>query len=138
MIAYTYQDLFPLINEVIHHKWNAGWNEKNDKLKEIKLDIRPWKKMIGVERMKQLSTGSEPVIPTLLTHGYLIEGLPVPRECELCHNHTINVFSWDFKCSCSNYTEPPARGCSIKCLIYMKLLSTTCVGDRCVISSRNP
>ena len=43
MIAYPYQDLFPYTNDALHEKWNTEWNEKNDKLKEIKQDTRPWK-----------------------------------------------------------------------------------------------
>ena len=43
MIACPYQDLFLYINEDIHQKWNTELKEKNDKLKEIKPDTRPWK-----------------------------------------------------------------------------------------------
>ena len=43
MIAWSYKDLFPYINDVIHQKWNIEWNEKKYKLKEIKPDTRSWK-----------------------------------------------------------------------------------------------
>ena len=43
MIAWLYQDLFPCIIDAIHQKWNTEWNEKNNKLKEIKPDTRPRK-----------------------------------------------------------------------------------------------
>ena len=43
MTACPYHDLFPYINDAIHQKWNTEWNEKNDKLKEIKSNTRPWK-----------------------------------------------------------------------------------------------
>ena len=43
MIACSYQDLFPYINDALHGKWNSEWNEKDDKLKQIKLDTRSWK-----------------------------------------------------------------------------------------------
>ena len=43
VIACPYQDLFPYINDVIHEKWNVEWNKKNDKLKAIIPDTRPWK-----------------------------------------------------------------------------------------------
>ena len=43
MIACPYQDLFPYNNDAIHQKWYTEWNKKNDKLKEIKPDTRPWK-----------------------------------------------------------------------------------------------
>ena len=47
------------------------------------------KKIIGVEKIKlinRLRAGH-----TLLTHGYLVEGLPVPPECKLCHSHAMTV-----------------------------------------------
>ena len=80
MIACPYQDLFQYINDVIHQKSNAEWNEKNDKLKEIKLDTRPWKendRCINDETViNRFRTGH-----TLLTHGYLMEGLPMSVNC---------------------------------------------------------
>ena len=66
------------------------WNEKNDKLKEIKPDTRPWKENDRCRKdetvINRLRAGH-----TLLTHGYLMEGLPVPPKCELCHSHTMTV-----------------------------------------------
>ena len=43
MIACPYQDLFPYIKDNIHEKWNTEWDEKHEKLKEIKTYTRPWK-----------------------------------------------------------------------------------------------
>ena len=79
MIACPYQDLFPYINDVIHQKWNAEWNEKNDKLKEIKLDTGPWKENDRC-RMDETVINRLRAGHTLLTHGLLMKGLPVP-EC---------------------------------------------------------
>ena len=90
MIACRYQDLFPYIDDVIHQKWNTEWIEKNDKLKEIKPDTRPWKENDRCRKNKTVINRLR-VGHTLLTHEYLMEGgLPVP-ECELCHNHTMTV-----------------------------------------------
>ena len=90
MIACPYQDLFPYINDAIHQKWNTEWNQKNDKLKEIKPNTRPWKENNRCRKdetvINRLRAGH-----TLLTHGYRMEGLPVPPECELCHSHTMTV-----------------------------------------------
>ena len=90
MIACPYQDLFLYIIDIIHQKWNAEWNEKNDKLKEIKLDNQPWKENERCRKdenfINRLRAGH-----TLLTHGHLMEGLHVPPERELCHNHTMSV-----------------------------------------------
>ena len=90
MKACPYQDLFPYINDVIHQKWNAVGNEKKDKLKEIKLDTRPWKKNDRC-RKDEAVINSLRAGHTLLTHGYLMEGLPVPPECEMCHSHTMTL-----------------------------------------------
>ena len=43
ILACLYQDLFPYINGVIYQKRNTEWNEKNEELKEIEPDTRPWK-----------------------------------------------------------------------------------------------
>ena len=89
MIVCSYQYLFPYINDVIHQKWNTKWNEKNDKLKQIKPDTRPWKEIdrCGNDEtvVNRLRAGH-----TLLNYGYLMEGLLVP-ECELCHRHAMTV-----------------------------------------------
>ena len=47
------------------------------------------RKMIDVEKMELLSTGSELAIETL-THWYLMEGLPMP-QCELCHSRAVTL-----------------------------------------------
>ena len=36
----TYQDPFPYFNDALHENSNAKWNEKDDKLKEIKPETR--------------------------------------------------------------------------------------------------
>ena len=90
MIACPNQDIFPNIIDVIHQKWNTEWNEKNDNLKEIKPDTRPWTENDKCRKdeivINRLRAGH-----TLLTHTYLMEGLPAPPKCELCHNHTMTV-----------------------------------------------
>ena len=90
IIACPYQDLFPYDNDAIHQKWNAEWNEKNEKLREIKPDNRPWKENDICRKdetvINRLRSGL-----TLLNHGYLMEGKPVPTESELSHNHTMTV-----------------------------------------------
>ena len=89
MIAHPYQDLFPHIDDAIHEKWNTEWKEKNDNFKEIKPDTPPWKENTIFRKdetvVYKLKAGH-----TLLTHGYLIEGLLVPK-CELCHSHAMTV-----------------------------------------------
>ena len=66
------------------------WNEKNNKLKEIKPDTRPWKENDRCRKdetiVNRLRAGH-----TLLTYGYLMEGLPVTPECELGHSRTMTV-----------------------------------------------
>ena len=68
---------------------DSEWNEKNDKLKEIKTDTRQWREnkrfRIDETVINRLRTGH-----TLLNLGYLMEGLPV-LECDLCHSHTMTV-----------------------------------------------
>ena len=59
MIACSYHELFPSIIDAIHEKWNTELNEKDEKLKKIKPDTRPGKKIIDVGRMKLLSPDSE-------------------------------------------------------------------------------
>ena len=82
MIVCPYQDLFPYINDVIHQKWNNEWDKKKDKLKEIK----PHRKdETVINRLR--------AVHTLLTHGCLMEGRPVPPECELCQSHTMTEAS---------------------------------------------
>ena len=61
------------------------WNEKNDLLKEIKLDTRPWKEKDETV-INRLRAGH-----TLLTHGYLMDGIAVLPQCKLCHNHTMTL-----------------------------------------------
>ena len=65
----------------MQEKGNREANEKNDKLKEIKPDIRPWKE-INRCRNDQTVINRLRTDHTLLTHGYLFEGQPVP-QCEL-------------------------------------------------------
>ena len=75
MIACPYQDLFLYINDAIHEKWYTEWNEKNDKLEEIKIDSRPWKvnNRCGNDQtvINSLTAGH-----TLLTHVYLKKVYP--------------------------------------------------------------
>jgi len=89
MIACPYQDLFLYINDAIHQKCNAEWNEKNDKLKEVKPDTQPWKENDRCRKdetvINRLRAGH-----TLQNHGYLMEDLPVP-EYELCHSYAMTV-----------------------------------------------
>ena len=89
IIAYPNQYLFPYVNNDIHEKWNTKWNEKNDKHKEIKTDIRPRKENNRCRKdetiINILRAGH-----TLLTHGYLMEGIPVP-ESEMCRSHAMSV-----------------------------------------------
>ena len=89
MLACPYQDFFPYNNEVIYEKWKTEWNEKNENLKEIKADIRPWKENNGCRKdetvINRLRAGH-----TLPSYGHLMEGQPVP-ECELCHSHAMTV-----------------------------------------------
>ena len=89
MIACPYQDVFPYIIDALHVKRNTEWNEKEDKLKEIEPDTQSWKKNNRYRKDKtninRLRTDH-----TLLTHGYLMEGLPM-SECELYHRHALNV-----------------------------------------------
>ena len=101
MIACPCQDLFPYINDAIHEKLNTEWNEINDELKTNETRyLSPEKNRCRNDEtvINRLRAGH-----TLLTHGYLIESLPVPG-CELCHSHamTVNTFFWDFECSSSN------------------------------------
>ena len=78
MIACPYQDLFPYINDFIHEKGNTEMSEKNDRLKEIKPDTQLLKEKNKCRKdetvIKRLRFGH-----TLLTHGYLMEGLRVPE-----------------------------------------------------------
>ena len=89
MITCPYLDIFPYINDAIHEKWNIECNEKDDKLKQISSDTRSWKKN-NRWRNDKIFIISVRADHTILTHGYLIEGLPVP-ECELCHSHAMTV-----------------------------------------------
>ena len=77
-----FQDLFPYINDVIHERWNKESNEKNDKLKEIKPDTRPRRENNSCRKNETLINRLR-ASQTLLTHGYLMEGLPMPQY-ELC------------------------------------------------------
>ena len=90
----------------IRQKWNAEWNEKNEKLKEIKLDTRPCKENDTCRKdetvIDRLRAGH-----TLLTHGSLMEGLLVPPEHELCHNHTMAVKH--LKTECANLASQRLR-----------------------------
>ena len=74
MTECPYQDLFPYIIDAMHEIQNTKWNEKNDKLKEIKPDTRPWKEnnRCGKDEtiINRLRAGH-----TLLNHWYLMEGL---------------------------------------------------------------
>ena len=89
IIACPYRDVFPYINETIHQKWNTEWNETNDKLKVNKPVTWSWKEMDRCRKdetvINRLRAGH-----ALLTHGYLMEDLPMP-ECELCHSHAMTV-----------------------------------------------
>ena len=91
MIACPYQDLFPYVNDAILETWNTEWKEKDDNLKEIKSDTRSWKE-------NNRCRNDDPDINrlrashTLLTHGFLMESLPVP-EYELCHSHAETVIA---------------------------------------------
>ena len=66
----------------------------------------------GMERKKNRCRKDETVINrlktghTLLNHGYLLDGLPVP-ECELCHSHAMNVKH--FITDCANLTSVRLR-----------------------------
>ena len=88
-IPCSYQDMFPFINDAIQGKWNTKWNEKYDKLKEIKPNTQPWKENNRCRKDETVNSRLT-VCHTLLTHGHLMEGLPVP-ECELCHSHALTV-----------------------------------------------
>ena len=65
---------------------DTGWNEKDNKLKEIKPDTRPWKK----NRRRKDETVNKRLRAghTILTHTYLMEGLTVP-QVELCHGQHL-------------------------------------------------
>ena len=77
-----YQDLFPDISDAIHQ-----WNEKNAKFKKIKPNTLSGKEndRCGKDEtvINRLRAGH-----TILTHGYLMEGLPVP-ECDMCCIHAM-------------------------------------------------
>ena len=83
------QDLFPYNNYAIHVKWSTEWNDKDDKLKDIEPHTRLLKEHDRCRKdetvISRLRAGH-----TLLTNGYLMEGLPV-LECEQCHNHAMTV-----------------------------------------------
>ena len=89
MIACSSQDLFPYIDDAIHEKWNTELTEKDDKLKEVKQDNRPWKENNRC-RKDETVTNRLRACHTLLTHVYLMESLPV-LECELCHSCVMTV-----------------------------------------------
>ena len=89
MTGCPYQELFPYINDAAHGKGNTKWNEKDDVVKEIISDIHPWKEN-NRGRKDETAINRFRSGHTLLTLGYLSEGMPAP-ECEPCHSHAITV-----------------------------------------------
>ena len=81
--------LFSYFTEAIHGKWNAEWNEKKNWLKDTKPETRPLKENNRC-RFHENVINRLRASHTLLTHWYLIEGLPVP-DCELCRTHAMTV-----------------------------------------------
>ena len=71
LIPFPYQNLFSYINDAIHQKLNTEWNQRNDKLKEIKPNTRPWKEnnrsRKGETVINRLRAGH-----ILLTHGFTV------------------------------------------------------------------
>ena len=102
LIPFPYQDLFAYINDAIHQKGNTECNQKNDKVKEIKPNTRPWKK-INRRRKNETVINRLKAGHTILTHVNSMEGLPVLPECELCLSHTMTVkhLLTDCKQNCS-------------------------------------
>ena len=77
------------VNNAKHEKWNTEWNEINGKLKEIKRDYRSWKEENKCRKDETVINRQRGGY-TLLTHGYLMEGLPMP-ECMLCNSHAMTL-----------------------------------------------
>ena len=80
-------DFFPILKQVIFHKWQMMWNEtsENNKLKQIKPIVGKWASSFQKDRRTEVVLSRLRIGHTLLTHGYLMNTQhdPIP-QCTQC------------------------------------------------------
>ena len=79
-----YRDYYPIIRSVLISGWQRSWDETvNNKLRAIKTTVLPWQSSSHRNRRCEIAIARLRIGHTRLTHGHLMEGLPL-RYCEDC------------------------------------------------------
>ena len=93
IVAIPYTDMFAVIREKMEKRWEEQWHSKQQKMLEIKNDVKKWKGEQGYSRKEQVVLNRVRSGHTKLTHGYLMDrGIPdVPPVCSKCHNALMTV-----------------------------------------------
>ncbi|XP_062541044.1 uncharacterized protein LOC134209082 [Armigeres subalbatus] len=75
-----------IIKNQFNYKWQAEWTStRNNKLREVKQGVVPYKKAIGKTRKESVILARLRIGHTLLTHKYLLDKEDPPL-CRICNN----------------------------------------------------
>ena len=92
-ITVYYKDWYPVIRRAVLEKWNGEWQTTDQKLKEIKQRVGPWRPRERRSRREEVVVNRLRAGHCLLTHGYLMEnnGPQIPPICGFCNDAILTV-----------------------------------------------
>ena len=89
----SYQNFYPLIKTKIVAEWSREWQGLNQKLKKVKMEVGPWKRVVNSVKREEVTVNRLRRRHSQMTHGYVIDDdeHDVPPICGGCQNATLSV-----------------------------------------------